>query len=1291
MAIASETIEFSDNWASQPLYTVVSQSPGGVDLVFSMHEMVIEEQLIDGVLMKSFGVPAVFIAEPGKPNLNAVSRYIALPEGAQVRVTIVDSRTEVLQGIEVAPAPNIPRDDDDSPLVYERDMAVYGQDAFWPSTPVQVSERKEIRGVDVAVVGVMPFQYNPVTRELIVYKDLRIRLDFIGGTGHFGEDRLRSRFWEPVLQGHLLNYTSLPEIDFYAPERIGSRDNVEYIIIVPDDAVFEAWGDTICAWRKLQGISSEVFTLTEIGGSTTTAIENFLNNAYNTWSPAPVAFLILSDYPSSGDLYGVTSPVWNGYCVSDHIYADVNGDDVADMYHGRCTAQTETHLTIMINKFLSYERSPYTNAGFYDHPLIACGWQTERWFQLCSETVRHFMINNFGKDPYRQYNIYSGTPTVGGPWSTRQGTAPTVQYWYNMGWLPATTNQYNATWWNNGSSTGITNNINAGCFLVQHRDHGSTSGWGEPAYNSTHLNNLTNTMFTFVFSINCLTGQYDYASEVFTEKFHRIQYGALGANAASEISYSFVNDTYVWGIYDGMYPEFDVSYPADDLPGHRNLRPCEAMTYGKLYHDVMWFPDSAAAGSYRGYTRNLFHHHGDCFITLYSRMPMTLSVSHPPTLPAGQTFFSVSANDSSIIALTVNGEIIGCAEGTGSPVSIPIPAQTPGSVMKVTVTKADYYRYEQDVNVVSSTTPYVTLSTDIIDDTGGGNGDGLVNPGETIDYGVWGKNVGGADAFSVYGLLAESDPYVTLTVDSAWYGDIPQDDSALSNPYYTFSVATNCPNGHDLTLTLYFHDVDDSIFTSYPNITVYAPELSYVDHQVTGGNGNGILDPGETANLVVTLENIGGANAVNVTSTLTCTSPYITINDASGNYGTINIGGSANNSGDPYNVTADISTPSGTDVDFDIIVTAGVYVDTIPFTVRVGLAAGTVIWGPVQLPSFPPYPTAFIYGVAYDTIGDQIFVCDAYSQTLRVYSSDSTVNYLGSITPPDTISDIAYSMYDDMLWCTGYKNLKRVWKMNKTGASSHWFTSPATDYGCGMAFNYKHNNEMWIADRRTSIGATAYVYVSDTLGNATQYNCPIQGYMNARCMAYDSLGNSYVHVNTFFNSGGTTLDSAGIFEYQGIPPTATGRSFLVDPAWNIRGIEVDPRDGNFWITIVQGAPSGDNSIVKVKGFYTPPVGVKEIPSEPAIRCSDMAVYPTITNRLVNICLQIPQGRTASLCIYDISGRVVKDIVLAPSSGYATTLVWEGCDNAGRSVPAGVYFISFEAEDCQKVKKTILLK
>ena len=33
----------------------------------------------------------------------------------------------------------------------------------------------------------------------------------------------------------------------------------------------------------------------------------------------------------------------------------------------------------MIGKMLAYERQPPTDPGFYAHPIMAGGWQTERW------------------------------------------------------------------------------------------------------------------------------------------------------------------------------------------------------------------------------------------------------------------------------------------------------------------------------------------------------------------------------------------------------------------------------------------------------------------------------------------------------------------------------------------------------------------------------------------------------------------------------------------------------------------------------------------------------------------------------------------------------------------------------------------------------------------------------------------------------------------------------------------------------------------------------------------------
>ena len=82
-------------------------------------------------------------------------------------------------------------------------------------------------------------------------------------------------------------------------------------------------------------------------------------------------------------------------------------------------------------------------------------------------------------------------------------------------------------------------------------------------------------------------------------------------------------------------------------------------------------------------------------------MPQNLSVVHNSTLAPGVTSFTVTANDSSIIALTVNGEIIGVTQGTGNPATITIPSQSQGSNMIVTIFKQNYYRYQATVPVVA--------------------------------------------------------------------------------------------------------------------------------------------------------------------------------------------------------------------------------------------------------------------------------------------------------------------------------------------------------------------------------------------------------------------------------------------------------------------------------------------------------------------------------------------------------------------------------------------------------------
>jgi len=73
---------------------------------------------------------------------------------------------------------------------------------------------------------------------------------------------------------------------------------------------------------------------------------------------------------------------------------------------------------------------------------------------------------------------------------------------------------------------------------------------------------------------------YNYNNACFTEAFHRMEDGALGLTAASETSYSFVNDTYIFGLMDYLWPNFDPGYGENGEP---LLNPCFANVNGKYF------------------------------------------------------------------------------------------------------------------------------------------------------------------------------------------------------------------------------------------------------------------------------------------------------------------------------------------------------------------------------------------------------------------------------------------------------------------------------------------------------------------------------------------------------------------------------------------------------------------------------------------------------------------------------------------------------------------------------------
>ncbi len=452
------------------------------------------------------------------------------------------------------------------------------------------------------------------------------------------------------------------------------------------------------------------------------------------------------------------------------------------------------------------------------------------------------------------------------------------------------------------------------------------------------------------------------------------------------------------------------------------------------------------------------------------------------------------------------------------------------------------------------------------------------------------------------------------------------------------------------------------------------------------GNNNGRFDPGETVYLTDTLRNLSGAAASGVTGKLRLAGPssYITLLDTAASFGDIPVGGSAHNGASRFRLSASSGTPPGTVAEFVLALSGSGFAQDIPFELMVGSSGFQVIWGPKALPSFPT--GGFPYGLAYNPVNERLYVMNAYSRKIYIYSSDTTLTYYGTISAPDTLgTDLKYCAYDSSFWVASNFNSggKKVSKMTPEGTVFFQFNNLATDYPVGLAW-LESERQLYLSDRRTSLNTfPQYVYVADTIGTQVRrMDVPMRANYGARCLAIEPQGpnnGTLLMVYTAFNSGGTAIDSCGVYEFNRSNLSLVQRVLL--PGWNCRGIEYDPRDGNYWVTIPQ---SPDRSIAKIGGFYGPPTGAAE-PGRPDIaRLRLEPVQPNPARSRVLVRYQLPVKTRVRLSVCDLAGRVRAVLADGYEEQGTRAFAWDS-----RELASGVYFLRLEANGERLVSRFVL--
>ena len=631
-------------------------------VTISIPDIEMKPVAVDTTVFTQLSLPGwVSTNQVGRPELPTLRCFFEVPPGKQADLQILPRQHVSLgEGYTVYPVQPPPAEghSEEPPFAYD--------DAFYEGTSI-AGDRYEldslvIRGHQIISAELTPFAFDPVTGEITAVTEFDVVLTFTGqedAEARADLERLRSPFFDAVVSD-LVENPLLGEMESQSGRDYeGLPQGASYLIITADSFYEEVL--PLAEWKQLKGFPADVAKLSEIGGNTSTAIAAYIQNAYDTWQLAPSYVVLVGDHDDlASNSIGGSYPM-----ISDQPYACVDGTDYfPDLTIARLTVHTEEEATAVVNKILTYDRNPDLG-GWYDDALIAAYLQgppeADRFFMETAMHVYQYLQNEQGMTmhnalttpdlTYPTYYYRADTPSWYPhrldivnryePFATSTTPPYPVPSWISDMFVSAST-----------STTQITDAINNGVGLVQHRDHGGVTGWSDPPYYVANVNALSNVARTpVVFSTNCLTGTFNYSGgDCFCEAFlEHPNGGAVGIAGATRVSYSGHNDLLVHGTFTSFWSDYDPTHGGNIYS--YSMRPGEALNFGKYYMYTYEGNSGTTEAEF-----NMFHWFGDPEMMLRTTTPQGLTVSFNPSIPFGiPTDLTIDVN---IVGVPVDGALV---------------------------------------------------------------------------------------------------------------------------------------------------------------------------------------------------------------------------------------------------------------------------------------------------------------------------------------------------------------------------------------------------------------------------------------------------------------------------------------------------------------------------------------------------------------------------------------------------------------------------------------------------------
>jgi len=775
--------------------------------------------------------------KPGSPWLPVKTlNLLLLPEATVINVKASGALKDLPGIYDIVPAQRYNPISLDSQTPFVKDEAVYASSEDYPSRPIINWSQGNCGGYRLLSLIISPFVYKPREGSLKIFADMELTVEYrLDKTKPAGAVKL-----SPWVSENTANYGSF--ISLY-PQRLSPKsDEYDLLIITatPFDTVFQRFSQ----WKNARGLRTRLAVVDSIysnypGRDQQEKLRNFVIEQYQSKGigylllagdyglvPARTAFAVHSGYEEPSYV-GIDSLICDLYFSDLDGSWDLNGngifgetEDSVDMYPeiavGRATVNSIFQAQTFVDKILTYEKAPpagYLNRGSF--------WASTLDVNTDAAKGKEIIAWDYLIDFFR----------------------PVEKLYQSSG------NENPAT---------IIQALNDGRHLINHNGHSGFfkmqggNGWLDTMLMDT-LHNPGE--WGILYSQGCQAAGFD--SNSIAEHFvNNPQGGGL----------AFIgNSRYGW--YTPYFPGYGPSDLYDNAFFDQLLiKRARDLGWALGFSKADLIPLSRVDGIFRwvNYNLNLL---GDPTLSVWTAAPESLEIICMDSISTGAFGLQVCVNKNgepaagAVVTFYIDSSYVRAVTGPDGQVLLS-GFTSAGQDAQLSVWSTNCLPAEKTVRVVAPC-PSLLYAGHRWSETIG-NGDGLPGPGESGTLEILVKNTGSLSSGTNAGLILRSiDGNSTVSDSLSDISGILPGDSLWTTGVPTVSFDSSC---HDQDIARFLVEMSDSaghVWQYRMGQAISAPALQYIRYLTNDsawGNGNGIIESGETTAVRIFLKNCGSSS-----------------------------------------------------------------------------------------------------------------------------------------------------------------------------------------------------------------------------------------------------------------------------------------------------------------------------------------------------------------------------------------------------------------------------------------------